>query len=302
DVWPRVVRVRSEQPEQRLDRGVLFTRLRQAREAILQGSGSLSDLEREILACRGRVQPGELSDNERAELRLADQCRDLERKRIALAAELSNLVPVGAGVAVGTAGPDLTAEVKMVASVLHHDAATGWQVRDGALEFAGSGRPWSDRPLQLLHCNPGLESRWLRTNIRVDFAVPPSTVGRRIYEFEFRGIALIFVVAANDAVYVALVDGDPGREDQVQRAFQRAMLGALAQPRALVVPGAVHRLTIEILAASSLRKRAAVRVLFDDTELLAESHDLDPQRAPDFVLYPLQEIAVYEVVVRAHSL
>ena len=99
----------------------------------------------------------------------------------------------------------------------------------------------------------------------------------------------------------ALVEGDPRREARADRAFDRAMRGVLEQPKALVVPGAVHRLTFEILASSG-RTRAAVKVSFDGRELIDGQHPLDAQKPVALVIYPRQEMRVKQVVVSGRGL
>ena len=86
--------------------------------------------------------------------------------------------------------------------------------------------------------------------------------------------------------------------EQVQRAFRQALLTPPANRVAL--PGAAHRLRVDLQPAYGLR-RANVKVHFDGAELISAAHDLDPQAAAAFVLYPQQEIAVCRVLVRARG-
>ncbi len=301
DVWPRIVRVRDEQPDADLDRESLLTSLRRAREAAAQ-AGTLNELEAAILTLQSRVATAEMSDRERAELRAASSYLQLERRRRQLLAELRSSAPAGAEASVVSTGGQLEAEVSLTGAALHRDAAEGWRLTQGMVEFAGGDRPWGDLPLQVLRCGTGMDGSAERSTLQVDMVLPTSAVGRRYYVIEFRGIAIMLVVTAADGAHAALVDGDPRREELAQRAFERAMLGALQPPRAIVVPGAVHRLSVDV-KASTTRRRANVTVDLDGTVLIdGELHDLQPQQALDVLLYPRQEIAVRRVAVRAGGL
>lgn len=299
-VWPRIQRVRGEQPESLLDRQSLFAGLQRARDQASR-SGELTELEAAILACETRLPAGDLTDGERTALRTARRWLVLERKRRIVQAEIATVSPRGAAVNVDIVDDGLTAEVAVAAVALHRDAAEGWHLREGVLEFSGGDRPWSETPLQVLRCNPGMDPVAHRATLLVDFVLPPSTVGRRFYVLEFRGIAVVLVVTAGDGVLAALVDGDVRREDAVQRAFTRALLGGLITPRAVVVPGAVHRLTIDLVSTST-RRRAAVKVSFEGTVLLEEPHDLDPDAPLALSFHAQQEVAVHRVLVRAVGL
>src|SRR5688572_33061607 len=132
--------------------------------------------------------------------------------------------------------------------------------------------------------------------------MPPTSVGGRLWVFEFRGIAVVLVIGANDTVHAALIEGDLRREEIVQRAFVRAMSGVMAPTKAVAVPGGVHRLTMEVAANSSTRTRSWVRVVFEGVELVPrERRALDPQRAPTFAIHPQQDLAVHRVVVRGEG-
>ena len=135
----------------------------------------------------------------------------------------------------------------------------------------------------------------------MDFVLPPAAVGCRLYVVEFRGVAVLLTLGGNDAVYAALLDGDPLREEHAQRAFQQAIAASLQPPKALAVPGALHRLSIEV--QTPLRgTRAMVRVEFEQQELLARQVFVDPQKPASMTLYPRQEIAVQRIVVRGFGL
>jgi len=299
-VWPRIQRVRNERPEALLDRAALFAGLRRARD-VAEKTGDLAQLDSALVACETRVPAIELTDTERASLRSSRRWLSLERRRRIVQNEVVTAAPRGAEVAIAIDADELVGSVTMSGAMLHRDAAEGWQIRNGVLEFAGGDRPWSEMPLQALRCDPGLSAAALRTTVDLDFVVPPPNVGRRFHVVEFRGIAFVFVVAANDAAHAATIDGDPRREEAAQRAFVRAMQNALSPSRTIVVPGAVQRLTIDLVAASS-RRRVAVKVMLEDAVLIDEQRDLDPDRRPEVVLYPRQELAVHRIQVRAIGL
>jgi tRNA A-37 threonylcarbamoyl transferase component Bud32 len=300
-VWPRVLRLRNEQPEADLDRAALLTSLRRAREAAAQ-AGALNELEGAILTLKSRIAPAELSDRERHELRDASSWLQQERRRRQLLADLHRQAPAGSQADVVFAGERLDAEVTLVGAALHRDAAEGWHLRQGSLEFAGGDRPWTDLPLQVLRCSTGMDGSAERATLQLDLVLPGATVGRRLYVVAFRGIAVLLVVTADDVAYAALVDGDPLREELAQRAFVRAMQGVLQPARVVVVPGGVHRLSVDVTATPT-RRRASVRVDLDGAVLIdGELHDLPPQQALDVLLYPQQEIAVRRVAVRAAGL
>jgi tRNA A-37 threonylcarbamoyl transferase component Bud32 len=301
EVWPRILQVRSERPETELDRHALLGGLRRAREGAA-ATGALHDLEAAILTMQNRVPSAELSDTERQELRAATAWLQLERRRRNLLGELRSTAPAGAESRVVTAGDQLDAEVVLGGPALHRDAADGWQLRQGVVEFAAGDRPWSELPRQALRCTTGIDGSADRSLLELDVVLPSSTVGRRLYVVQFRGVAVLLVVAANDVAYAALVDGDPRREDLAQRAFTRAMEGALQPARAVVVPGAVHRLRIDVVA-STTRRRATVTVDLDGAVLVDGAlHELQPQPMLEAVLYPQQEIAVRRLAVRAAGL
>ncbi|MBL9079474.1 MAG: protein kinase [Planctomycetes bacterium] len=301
DVWPRIVAVRGEDPEGEVDRASLLAGLRRAREAAA-AAGSLNELEAAILTFQARVSTAEMADQERHELRAAQQWLRLERRRRDLLDELRGAAPAGAEARVVIAGDQLDVEVAFGGGALLRGAAEGWQQRQGALEFAGGERPWPELPQQLLRCTTGLDGSAVRAQAELDLVLPPAAVGRRLYVVEFRGIAVLLTVSANDVAYAALVDGDPRREELAQRAFTRAMQGALQPARALVVPGGVHRLRIDV-TASVTRRRATVAVDLDGAVLIdRELHELQASQPLDVVVLPQQEIALRRVAVRALGL
>jgi tRNA A-37 threonylcarbamoyl transferase component Bud32 len=301
EVWPRILAVRGERSEQSLDRESLFASLRNAREAVVRG-GSLSDLEAAVMTIRTRITGDELSEVERTELRGATRWLQLERRRRDLTTEIESDAPSGASVSVQIDAGELAVDVALGVQALHRDAAEGWHVRGDALQFAGGARPWGDLPLLSLRCDPGLPANLSRATMTLDLVIPPTSVGRRLYVVEFRGVAVLLAIAADDTVHAALVDGDPRREDVAQRAFRRAMSGTMAKNGVIALPGAVHSLRFDIVLSSSQR-RGAVTIDFEGSQLLREeARVLEPQQRPTVVVYPQQELRVHRLVVRAGGL
>jgi len=298
EIWLRILTVRKERPDATPDRAELFENLKSARDAATKSDAHLTAMEQALMTCKNRIPETERSGREDVLLREAEAWLARARRRRDVEAELLASAPKDAKVAVWIAEEDLVAEVALAAPLLQHDASDGWHLRYGTLEFAGGDRPWRELASQRLRCNSGIEPRATRMHVEVDVVLPPSTVGRRLYVFEFRGVPLVLVVTANDAVHGALVEGNPVDPQQVQRAFQHALLNPPAGRVAL--PGATHRIRLDLEATWGLR-RANVKVQFDSAELLSGVHDLDPQAAAAFVLYPQQEIAVCRVAVKARG-
>lgn len=299
DVWPRVLRVREERPDVVVDRGALLAALRSARDAA-QKSFEVAELEGALLACTERMPTATRSPSEDAELREAEALRRLLRRRRDLATELMRAAPPEAKADIVVQGSELQAEVEFGPAALHRDAA-GWLLRDDAVVFAGSGRPWNELALQTLSGAPGFGVEVARTRLVVDFVLPSSAVGRRWYVFEHRGVGCLLFVGADNRVQLEPIDGDPRREENVQRTFLRAIAAALGPGRVLAVPGGVHRLVFDV-AASSSRDRATVRIAFEGHEVAAVAVPIDPQRPPTFAILPQQEIAVRRVRASASGL
>jgi hypothetical protein len=152
-----------------------------------------------------------------------------------------------------------------------------------------------------LQVQPGFAQPAPRLSLQVDLVLPPSSVDPRFWLFDCCGIAFVVVLGRNDSVQAAFVDGDPRREDHAKRAFERAMAGLMLQPKVRAIPGAVHRLTVE-LEMTAGRRGARSRVAFEGVELAAETRPFDPDRAPLFTLYPRQDLAVAMVMMRAVGL
>jgi len=305
EVAPRIQRVRDERDETVLDRTDLLARMQAALSRSREGA-PVHELETAILSFESRVAERDRSWRERSELRAAKLWRKLVVRRQAVREDVALGAPQGAfvDVEIDEESHEIVATMTVLAPQLLRGAAEGWQLQGDMLEFAGGDRPWSELQLQKLSCESGIPTAGpgrTTTTLQLDLVVPPSTAGRRFYVIEFRGIAVMLVITANDGVQAALVEGDPRREARADRAFDRAMRGVLEQPKALVVPGAVHRLTFEILASSG-RTRAAVKVSFDGRELIDGQHPLDAQKPVALVIYPRQEMRVKQVVVSGRGL
>ena len=298
-VWPRVLRVREEGAEPWLDRSSLFARLGQALEAAQQ-SGRFVDVEAAMLVCEHRVDKDELLAPERQLLREAHQWLRTEQRRRDVLDQLAAVVPRGAEVSVVARDGELVADLKLQAAVMVRDAAEGWLLRDDVLEFGSGQRPWSEIHLQQLRCATGLDPGVRSLRADFDLVLPPASVGRRTYVFEFRGVAVLLTLGADDRVHAVLVDGDPRREDLAQRAFQRAMQDALVATRVVAVPGAVHRLSIELRLSRS--GRAVVRATFEGAQVLEAARDVDPRAAAAIAVLPQQELALRQVVVHAEGM
>ena len=306
EVARRVLRVRSERNETVLDRQGLLDRMQESLQRAREG-GSLQELTRAILSFEDRIAEPVRTYAERDELRAAKVWRKLAVRRAAVLEDVGSGSPVGAQVEVGIDEQDreITATVTVQAAQLLRGATgSGWEIDAGQLEFAGTDRPWSELHLQKLECETGIPaggSGRTRSTLQLDLVVPDVAVGRRFYVVQFRGIAVMLVVTDKNIVHAAVVEGDPRNAAHADKACDRAVRGVLEPAKAVVVPGATHRLTID-LQVSTGRTQARVGVLFDGRELLDQKHKLDPQDEIALVLYPRQEIRVEQVVVRARGL
>jgi tRNA A-37 threonylcarbamoyl transferase component Bud32 len=300
EIWERVLTVRAERADSPIDRQSLFERLRGAREAAAKG-GPLAELDNAIAMVDHGVPEAERSREEDDELRGAKTWLRTARRGEQLEQQLQRAAPRDAEIEVVANGAELVAQVALPAAALH-GFARDWQLRGRALEFAGGGRPWAELEQQMLQGSAGIEPGAARTSLAIDVVFPPTAVGRRFYVVEFRGIACVVVLGANDTVHAALLDGDLRREENVQKAFAQAVDGVRAPARAMVVPGGVHRLSLE-LATSPHGQAAMVRVLFDGAELLPLTRrDLDVRKPVTFALHPQQDVAVTRVTVRAEGI
>lgn len=306
DVFPRIQRVRSERPEVVLDRAGLLARLQEALVRAKEPGGLLHGLENAIVSFESRISENDRTEHELRQLRAAKVWHRLALRRADIYDDISFGSPPGAVVRVGIDEDqsEITAEMTVTAGQLERGATEGWQLQNGMLEFAGGDRPWSELNLQRLDCDTGLPiggSRKIRTVLQIDVVLPPASVEQRFYIVEFRGVAVLLALSQDNAVHAALVKGDPRRQEHSARAYEAAMNGVLERSKAIAVPGAIHRLTIDITASTG-RARAAVKVGFEGRELIDQQHDIDSQAAANLVIYPRQEMRLQGLTVRGFGL
>jgi tRNA A-37 threonylcarbamoyl transferase component Bud32 len=295
DVWPRIERVREQVIIPVVDQASLFLSLKNALD-LHESDRDLVRLESALFAVKG-LNEQSLTSAQRILLRAAQQRRKLAIREQNWASDLAERAPRDAIVDVSADGEDLVAAVTLPAIVLFDDSGDGWQMRNGALEFAGGRRPWSEQSDLALHGRPGFVKRTQKSRLDLEVAFPSREVSRRSCLIEFDGVSLMLVVAANDSVQMELVDGVGLDAVRVNRAFEQALSGAMAPSRALVIPGGLHRLTIDV--SSTVPTQANVVVTFEGKVLLKKLHLRSSKHKPDFVLHPLQELTLRRAVVSA---
>jgi tRNA A-37 threonylcarbamoyl transferase component Bud32 len=296
-VWPRVLRARTGHEAPVVDRRADFQRL-QATLAAARAGGSVTELDSAVRTCALRVPAEQQSDTERLLLRAARAFTELYRRQRELAEALAKAAPAGAVTAVEIDGESLRSQVVVDSAALLRSARDGWLLGKNGLEFTGGERAWADVVQQALPCTSGIDANAPKVQVQIDLAVPSEQVGRRFYVFEWRGVGFVVVVGNQGAVLAAFVDGDVRREDNVQKAFARAMAQTLQPKAALALPGAVHRLAVEIGAPFG-PKRARVKVEWEGVVVLDEARPLEANRPAELWVLPRQELAVVQVVVRA---
>jgi hypothetical protein len=176
-------------------------------------------------------------------------------------------------------------------------ASDSWAIHDQTVEFTGSGSARMESMVAgRLELGSGLPAAARRVDCSIDLILPPPSRGNRSYVFDFRGVPVLLLVTADDKVRAAVVEGDPLKEEAVHAASLRALTAALENgAHGRVIPGAVHRLHLRIDAAAN-RTRGAARILLDQTELcLDEDVALDPMRAPNLTIYPMQALQLRAV-------
>ena len=70
----------------------------------------------------------------------------------------------------------------------------------------------------------------------------------------------MLVIAANNSVQVELMEGEALDEDHARSVFARALQGVFAQPRAYVIPGSLHRLTIDVMTSVPTQANVVVKL------------------------------------------
>ncbi len=298
-VAPRLERARgAPRREAPVDLASLFEMLEASLRNVEQG-GSPRELTRALLRLEGRA-PDELSSAQARVLREARARRDLALRRANVLSDLRAAAPRAARAVVEVRSGALVASVTMPADALRGGAGEGWERRDDVVEFAGGPRPFSEQPQLALRGDPGLQAAARRTRLELECTFPRSAVGDRSYLVAFDGVSFILVLAANDSVQVEMIAGDPLDEPRARRAFVKALAGAFGPARATAIPGALHRLTVDVVQVAP--NQANVKVAFEGKELVRQLVGFDPKAPATFALHPRQELAVREVTARAFGL
>jgi hypothetical protein len=195
-------------------------------------------------------------------------------------------------------GDRLAAQVRIDARALQVEAPAAWRLQDGALALASAPREAAQRTLR---CSTGFDAQAGALSAGVDVVFPPATVGARSYVLALRGVAIVVCLDQDDGVHAAVVRGDPERDEDVRAAIGRALRGVFGPIAAHAVPGATHRLTLQV-TPNAARSSAVVEVRCDDAPLLVgERRPLDPRRVPDFALAPLQTLTLRRVAFAGDS-
>jgi hypothetical protein len=297
DVWPRILRLRSGRTGAGVDRAVAYGRLQEALQRARQ-----QRVTRELEAALATWRAGfgaDASAPEAATAKAATEFLQREHLRQQRLLELRQSVPAAALVDVVDDGTALSAEVTLPPQALR-GAGEGWQLHAGRLEYACAAPLWSDVDRRRLDVDAGLGAGALRTAVTLDVVLPPGDRGPRLYVLEFRGIGCALVATRDDRVYAAMLEGDGPRAAVVDAAVRRALGQALDRRRTAprLLPGAAHRIVFAIDAAPS-RRIATASVQFDGVDLCRETVDVAAARPPVLALYPLQDVAVERVQLRA---
>ena len=168
------------------------------------------------------------------------------------------------------------------------------------IEFAGAARPFDEQPQLALRGDHGVAFGSKHARLDLEWTFPKPAVGDRSYLLDFDGVSLVVVLAANDSVHVELIDGDALDEERARRAYASALTGAFAPARATAVPGALHRMTIDVVQVAPTQ--ANVKVSFEGEELLRRLHRFDAKRRASFALHPRQEVSVRAAAVTIFGL
>ncbi|MEC7725313.1 MAG: serine/threonine-protein kinase [Planctomycetota bacterium] len=298
-VAPRIERARGRRADAvSVDVDSLLAMLASALEGVERG-GSHRELTRALLRLESRPL-GALTSAQERTVRRARKRRDLALREDNLLSDLRADAPLGARVDVRVDDDALAASVSWSAESLQAGAGDGWQLRDDVLEFAGSARPFDEQPQLALRGAAGAQVQSKRARLAIEWTFPKPAVGDRSYLLAFRGVSMVVVLAANDSVHVELIDGDAMDEERARRAYAAALAGAFAPARATAVPGALHRMTVDV--AQVAPNQASVRVMFEGEELLRRLHRFDPKQPVAFALHPRQEVAVRAVDVTIFGL
>lgn len=295
-VWPRINSARGIRVDQRIDQDALFVALERALANLEQG-GALGELKLALFAV-DRIPAEQCTPKQQRLLREARKSRDLYLRERNKLKELQASAPRNALVDVRVRGGELDAAVTLPAKVLHGDAGRGWEIVGKELEFASGGGLWKEQASRALHGKSGHPARAKNTRLELEMKFPDGD--NRWYIVEFDGIKVMLVIAANNSVQVELMDGDPLDEQGARKAFEKALQGAWAPARAYVIPGSLHRLTIDVSATAPTQANVIVKL--ENKELVRRLFRCDQKAAPDFVLHPMQELKVLRGTVRVFGM
>jgi hypothetical protein len=264
--------------------------------------GDLRDLDAALLLF-DRTPADSIAAEDRTSLQAIRQWREAERQRQQRLLDVQGSAPKGARIDVASEAGVLVATVQVEGAQVAAGASDNWAFNGRTVEFTGAGSAKFEGMISSrLELGSGLPAAARRVDCSIDLVLPPSTIGQRSYVFDFRGVAVLLLVTADDKVRAAVVDGDPRAEDAVHSASLRALTAALDNGiHGRVIAGAVHRLQVRI-DANANRSRGAARILFDQAELcLDEDVVLDPMRPPNLTIYPLQAMQLRAVQFAARG-
>jgi len=331
DVYERIVRVRRE-----ADAGALafVDALRSVDDAFARAKAShdhgLRDLDDALAVFADRL-PQAATAEDRVHLSGIREWRDAERNRQRTRDLVRSGAPKGARVETATDGTDIT--VTLEGEQLQALATDSWALdrETGLLEFRGVAAQRCDEMVRgrLGDIGSGLPATVLRSSCELELVLPPASRGQRLYVFDFRGVGFLLLITADDFARAVTIEGDPRKEEAVHAAVARA-LGAplereLRSPapgddlRARVVPGARHRvkLTVDVSPGRKEGSRNAVARLAidakkqeddkkqerDPNEICRDEQvEVDPQRLPNLVIYPLQAMQLRAVKFEGRGL
>jgi hypothetical protein len=336
EVYDRIVRVRRE-----TDAGALafVDALRAVDEAYARARKSkdhdLHDLDDALAVFSDRLLQAATADD-RARLSDVREWRDVEHNRQRTRDLVRSGAPKGARVDITANGTDMT--VRLEGEQLQALATDSWVLnRDtGLLEFRGVAAQHADEMVRgrLGSVVSGLEATVLRSTCTIDMVLPPASRGQRLYVFDYRGVGFLLLITADDYARAVTIEGDPRKEEAVHAAVAR-ILGApidrelqllhpapgapVADPRARVVPSAVHRVELSVDVSPARRdgglRNAVARLRFDpapgsdepgrpDPSVLCrdEQVEIDAARLPNLTIYPLQVMHLRAVEFLGHGL
>lgn len=292
-VWPRLLRARSETSAVGEDRAVALQRLR---DALARARTQHDARDLETVLAQWQVSYGEqASTAERALAAEALRLVERERERQTRLADLRAKAPPDSSVRVEDDGGVLTSIVAVAGPALR-DAGEGWQLRGGGLEYACAAPVWAEVAGRRLHVDGGLAAASRETTVDVEFSLPAEPQGERFFVVDFRGLAFVLMVGGDGCWLSASVRGSSGDASAVQGAVRRAVLAAVDRaprgPRAL--PLAVHALRIALQPGPSGRSGTAV-LLLDGVELCRDAVTFEAATPPALVLQPMLDVAVRSV-------